>query len=185
MPDLLENCIHLELQAKRIYEALAHRFSDRPPVRMFFETLVQQEQEHSELLELCREVAGREGWGDEPFAPWRDAIPELEQQLDSVERSLADLDSVREALRLVLQVESSEINQIFESVVVATDSDFVRHLEPFQAAGAKHISYIQDRIPQLESGLAAECEVLSTAQRQPDRVGPPARSTGRRPRAVR
>ena len=82
--------------------------------------------------------------------------------MDSVEASLSGLDSVSDALRLVIQVESSEINQVFGSVVAATNSEFVRHLEPFQAAGVTHISYIQDRIPKLESGLAEECRALNT-----------------------
>ena len=162
VPNLLEKCVCLELQAKRIYEALAERFSDRASVREFFETLAAQEREHSEMLELCGEIAGHGGWQEKLFAPWRDAVPGLEQQMDSVEASLVDLDSVGEALRLVLQVESSEINQVFESVVAATNSEFVRHLEPFQVAGVKHISYIQDRIPKLESGLAPECRALNT-----------------------
>jgi ferritin len=161
VPSLLENCVFLELQAKLIYEALAERFSDRAPVREFFETLAQQEQDHADLLELCGEIAGQEGWQEEHFGPWRDAIPVLEQQMDTVEASLGDLDSVTDALRLVIQVESSEINRVFESVVTATDSGFVRHLEPFHAAGVEHISYISDRIPKLESSLAKECEALS------------------------
>jgi len=163
VPDLLDNCIRLELQSKRIYASLAERFAERASVREFFETLALQEQEHADMLDLCREIAGQEGWQEELFAPWRDAIPKLEQRMDSVEASLADLDSASEALRLVLQVESSEINPIFRSVVAAARSEFVRHLEPFQTAGAKHIAYIQDRIPKLESGLAAECRVLDAA----------------------
>ena len=163
VPELLDHCVDIELQAKRVYEALSKRFADREPVREFFENLAEQEQAHSDMLELCGEIAGREGWQEEHFAPWREAVPRLKQQMDAVEASLDDLDSVGDALRLVIQVESSEINQIFGSVVAATDSGFVRHLEPFQAAEVNHIFYISDRIPKLDPSLAGECRVLSAA----------------------
>ena len=74
---------------------LAARFSDRAPVKRFFETLARQEQEHFELLALCRQLAGREGWLEEHFAPWRDAVPRLERQMDDLEESL-DEDSLEQ-----------------------------------------------------------------------------------------
>jgi rubrerythrin len=160
VPELLGHCVELELQAKRIYEMLSERFADRPPVREFFQTLARQEQSHSEMLELCREAAGREGWLEKHFAPWREAVPRLEQQMDTVEASLGDLESVRDALRLVIQVEGSEINQVFDGVVAATDSGFVQHLRPFHTAEETHLSYITDRISQLEPSLAQECQTL-------------------------
>jgi hypothetical protein len=160
VPELLGDCVKLELGARRIYEALAERFTDRELVRQFFETLAQQEQEHAELLELCRELASREGWLEEQFTPWRDAVPRLERQMDEAEASLKDLDSLADALRLVIQIEGSEVNQVFGSALAATDSGFVRNLRAFQSAITKHIYYICDRIPKLELDLAYECRAL-------------------------
>lgn len=156
-PDLLRRCIELESRAGRIYESLAGRFTDREPVKQFFETLAHQEDEHYEMLELCRELARREGWLEECVAPWQDVVPRLEQQMDEVERSLGDLDCVTDALRLVIRLEDSEINQVFEGAVRATDSGFVRYLRPFQEAVEKHLWYICDRIAKIEPGLADQC----------------------------
>jgi rubrerythrin len=163
VPGLLGDCVELELRAQRIYELLAERHHEKEPVRQFFATLAQQESTHAELLELCRTIAGREGWMDEYFAPWRAAVPRLDALMDEAEASVEDMDSVADALRLVIRVEGSEINQVFESVVAATDSDFVRNLQAFQSAEETHISYITDRIPEFEPALAGECADLKSS----------------------
>lgn len=163
VPELLGRCLDLESRARRIYELLAARFSDRVPVRRFFETLAQQEQEHFELLALCRQLASREGWLEEHFAPWRDAVPQLERQMDDLEESLDDLDQLADALRLVIRVEGSEINHVFRGAVSATDSEFVRTLQVFRTAEAKHIAYACDQIPKFEPDLADQCRDLRAA----------------------
>ena len=163
VPELLGDCVQLEWRARRIYESLAQRFADQEPVRRFFETLAHQEHEHYEMLELCRKLAGREGWIEEHFTPWRDAVPRLGRQMDEIEASLEDLDCVADALRLVIQLESSEINHVFRGAVAATDSGFVRTLRAFQTAEAKHIAYVSDQIPKFEPNLAGECRNLRAA----------------------
>jgi rubrerythrin len=160
VPALLGRCVDLESRARRIYEFLAERFSAVEPARLFFKVLARQEQEHFELLELCRQLAGRDGWLEERFAPWRTVVPQLERQMDEVETSVSERESLTDALRLVIQIESSEINHVFEGIVSATDSEFVRTLRAFQAAEAGHIAYICDRIPKLDPDLAAECRNL-------------------------
>jgi hypothetical protein len=157
VPELLERCIKLELRAQQMYNSLAERFSGQGEVREFFEMLAQQEQEHSEMLELCQELASREGWLEEYFSPWRDAVPRLERQMDEAETSLEHLDHARDAFRLVIKIEGSEINQVFAGAIAATDSAFVRCLEAFQSADARHLSYIYDQIPKLDPDLTAEC----------------------------
>jgi rubrerythrin len=157
VPELLGRCVELESRARQIYESLAERFSDQEPVREFFETLAHQEQDHYELLELCRELVSQEGWLEETFSPWRDAVPRLERQMDEAEVTLEALDSLADALRLVITIEDSEINQVFASAVAATDSAFVRALQTFETADTKHLSYICNEIPKLDPDLTAEC----------------------------
>ena len=163
VPELIGRCVDLESRARRIYEWLAARFDDPAPVRRFFQTLARQELEHFELLELCRQLARREGWLEENFAPWRDAVPRLERQMDEVEDSLDGLDRLADALRLVIRLEGSEINHVFRGVVSATDSEFVRSLHAFRTAEAEHIAYACDEIPKFEPDLAGECRALRDA----------------------
>jgi rubrerythrin len=163
VPELLGRCVDLESRARRIYELLAARFNDPAPVRRFFENLAQQEREHFELLELCRQLARREGWLEEYFAPWRDAVPRLERQMGDVEDSLDGVDRLADALRLVIRLEGSEINHVFRGVVAATDSEFVRTLQAFRTAEERHIAYACDRITKFEPHLAGECRALRDA----------------------
>ncbi|HSG80906.1 MAG TPA: ferritin family protein [Gemmatimonadota bacterium] len=163
VPELIERCIGLELQASRIYERLAEHYAKQRALREFFENLADQEREHAELLGLSRECAAREGWQEKAFTPWRDAIPRLEYGMDAAEASAQDLDDLSEVLRLVIEMESSEINQVFDSVVAATDSDFVRRLSAFHAAGAEHIDYIMEKIQGFRPELGGECAELRAA----------------------
>ena len=163
VPELLGRCVDLESRARRIYQFLADRFAHLAPVRHFFETLAQQEQEHFELIALCRRLASREGWLEEYFARWRDAVPQLERRMDELEDSLDDLDQLVDALRLVIRLEGSEINHVFRSVISATDSEFVRIVEAFRTAETKHIAYACDQISKLAPDLAEDCRDLRAA----------------------
>lgn len=160
VPELVQRCIQLELQAKEIYQRLSGWFLGREAVSNFFATLAQQEESHAELLELCKVIANRTIWKEECFAPCRESVPLLERQMRNVQSSLESIEGVSDALRLVIEIEGSEVNRVFESVVAASRSDFVRKLLVFQTAAEKHIAYICDEIPKLEPDLADECRAL-------------------------
>ena len=160
VPELLGRCIELELRAKRIYETLADRWADQEPIRRFFETLAGQENDHAELLGLCRAAAGRQGWIEQYFAPWRETVPRLESQMGDAEASLEGLDHLPDAFRLTIRIERSEMNEVFDGVVAATNSRFVRRLRAFHAASEEHITYIAAQIAKFEPGLAGECREL-------------------------
>ncbi len=160
VPELVGRCVKLELQAKRIYESLAGRFLGHEPLSEFFDTLARQEENHAELLRLCRELAGRSVWKEECFGPCRESIPRLERQVEEIESTLKSIDGVSDALRVVIELEGSEANRVFESVVAASASVFVQKLLVFQNAAESHIAYICDEIPKLEPDLAEECRQL-------------------------
>ena len=136
----------------------------------FFAGLAEQEQYHSELLEVCREATVRKGWR-KTFQPLGSLSSPLEEQMDAAEAAVRKIDSIDEALRLVVQIESSEINAVFRAVVAATDVAFVKKLRPFRRIMEAHMSYIIERMPQLSPQLMAmpgnagkipPCEQLST-----------------------
>ena len=163
VPKLVGRCVDLELRAKRIYETLAQRFADPEPVRQFFDKLARQEEDHAELLGLCRAAAGRGGWDEKHFDPWRNALPQLERQMSEAEAWIDSLGTLADALRLVIQVESSEINQVYLAVVEASESEFVRKLDAFLKAGREHIDYICRQIPEFEPDFAEVCQTLYDA----------------------
>ncbi len=163
VPELVGQCIDLEFRAMQIYESLTRRFAQQEPVKRFFEMLARQELSHAQLLELCRAAAGRGRWDGQHFEPWRDTIPQLKRQMEKAASTLDSLDGVRDALRLVIQIESSEVNRVFRGVVAATDSDFVRKLQTFQQSTSSHLGYICEEIPKLEPDLEGECQEMLAA----------------------
>ncbi len=118
---------------------------------------------HAELLELCRAAATRGEWDGRHFDPWRDAVPDLEQQMQELESHAGSLDHLSDALRLVIQIESSEVNGIYLGIVAASDSEFVRSLRVFHRAGLGHVSYICEKIPEIDPELRDACRNLRDA----------------------
>jgi hypothetical protein len=159
-PAILERCIALELRAKQIYNALAKALNDQGLVGPFFAGLAVQEQYHADLLEVCRAAALRMGWKANLFNPWRDYLPRLEQQMDAAEAAVYQVGSVEDALRLVIQIESSEVNEVFNAALAATDAAFVKRLKPFREAMEAHMSYIAERLPELSPPLMKPCREL-------------------------
>jgi rubrerythrin len=155
---LLQRCIELELRAKRIYTALAKTFTGIGLAAPFFATLAKEEQDHADLLELCRSAALRGRWKMNLFNPWQAYLPRLEQQMDSVEASVYTIDSLEAALSLVLTIECSEVNHIFHTALAATDAAFVKRLKPFREAMEVHMGYILDRVPELAPQLSRACD---------------------------
>ena len=160
VPDLLGRCIDLELRARRIYKALARALEDQGLVGPFFEVLARQERLHADLLGVCRSVALRGAWKANLFNPWKDYLPRLELQMEETEAKLYEVNSVDAALRLVLRIEGSEINQVFHAALAATDAAFVRRLRPFRDAMETHMGYILDRLPELAPHLVDEARAL-------------------------
>ena len=158
--NILERCIALQIRAKRIYKALAKAFSDQGAVGPFFYGLAVQEQYHADLLEVCRAAALRSGWKANLFNPWQDYLPRLEQQMDAAETAVYEIDSVDAALQLVIQIESSEINEVFHAALAATDAAFVKKLKPFREAMEAHMAHIAERLPELSPKLFLACREL-------------------------
>lgn len=157
---LIERCVALEVRAAAIYRRLAQKHAGTPPLARFFDTLARHEQDHAELLELCRGLSGESGWEEKDLERWLGVLPKLEARMTEVERGLEDLEETSDVLNLVIDIEGSEINQLFHGVVNATKSDFVRTFEAFRTAEKEHLDFICSEIPRLEVDLAGACADL-------------------------
>lgn len=151
---ILDRCIDLELRAKRIYSTLAKALEDEGVIGPFFAGMAVQEQYHADLLGLCRAAAVRHGWRANLFGPWQDYLPQLERNMDAAEAELCKVDSTDAALRLVVQIETSQINAVFTAAVLASDAAFFKRLKPFRQAVEAHVAYVVERVPQLSPHLA-------------------------------
>jgi hypothetical protein len=157
---ILNRCIGLELRAKRIYQALAGPYLDNGVIGRFFVGLIDQEQWHADLLGVCQAAAVRAGWNARLFNPWDDYLPRLEQQMEETEKALSQVDSLEAALQIVVQVETSEINQVFQAAIAATDSAFVKKLRPFQRMMEAHVADLVEQLPELSPNMALACREL-------------------------
>lgn len=156
-------CIELELQAMRIYESLAARFGDMALAAEFFRDLARQEKDHAELLEMCQAASHRGRWKRHLLGAHHETLPRLEGQLEAAGAAAAKIESLRDALRLVVQMEMSEVNQVFAKIVEATDPRLAAKFGAFRAAMRNHLGFVRERIPQLDPELAEECRLLRAA----------------------
>lgn len=166
-PEFIDRCISLERRVMKLYDALSRRYERRQAVREFFEDLANQEQQHADLLELCRAAAGRGRWREPVFDPWKRVVPQVEQHLKEAEISLSRPGELADVLRLVIELEASQINGVFAGIVQATDSRLLTKLDAFRSAVHDHLAYIQERIPVLEPALAGACQVLQGSSPDP------------------
>jgi hypothetical protein len=77
-----------------------------------------------------------------------------------VESRTESLGCLSDALRLVIHLESSEINHVYLGIVAASASDFVSAVGAFHDAGLEHISYICKRIPEMDPELRDPCQEM-------------------------
>lgn len=161
VPETVDRCVQLELKAMSLYRRLALRFSEDVQARDFFDALSSQELQHAELLDICREASERTGWASERFERCAREVPGLERSMDGAESTIEGAISLTDALRLVIEIESSEVNRVFEGIVAASDCEFVRALRAFHVATAQHLAYIRERLPALEPRLEDACRALS------------------------
>ena len=102
---------------------------------------------------MCRAAAAQQRWNEKQVAPWRDVVPNLERHMADAEASLDDIHALRPALRLVIDIESSEINEVFSSIVAASESEFVRRLTVFGETEKRHLAFICRAIAELDPEL--------------------------------
>ena len=148
------------MRAKRIYQKLAEQFGDNPEAREFLEALANQEQEHFDLLQLCSAAMRRGHWKSDVFAQSLKSLPGLESHMHAAEKTAQLLKTLPEALELVLSLECSELNFVFQGAIQASESPFVRRIRAFNTAGEEHLIYIGRCLPQLEPSLDEACRPL-------------------------
>jgi hypothetical protein len=154
---ILNQCVNLELRAENVYLTLAKATAAEPAVSLFFATLAEQEQDHAELLRLCAAASKESGWRLGVLLAWRDDVIRLEQEMSDAENILPTIDNLDDAMRLVIEIELSEVNRVFLAAMEASNSAFVKKLRPFQDAIETHINYITAQLAVLAPHLAFEC----------------------------
>jgi hypothetical protein len=160
---ILKQCIDLEMRAEKIYLALEEATVEEPRLALFFATLAEQEQEHAELLHVCLAASNRSGWRRGVLLAWRDVLDSLDQGMREAETLLYAVTDVDDAMQLVVQVELSEVNHVFLAAMAASNSPFVKKLQPFQTAVETHIGYIAAQLAELTPHLSLGSDGMKPA----------------------
>ncbi len=144
-------------------------FQQQGLIHEFFRTLARQEAEHEELLETCGIAAIRGGRDGSGLDPLREDLPMVERRMREAEAKLRAVRILEDAFWLTIEIESSEINRLFQAVVAATDSDFVRKLRLFRSTVREHVSYIREAITTFEPSFGPACgRMLASCTTQSD-----------------
>jgi hypothetical protein len=154
LAELLEQCIKMELRAKRIYEFLSNKFESIPPAKNFFEVLSHQEQEHANILDICLHSASQNCYNIDGINIWLGYISILEAKMSEAETAADAITCLDDALQLTVQLESSEINKVFQAMLEASNSVFIKKMAYFRLASKAHLSYIAHMLPELSPQFA-------------------------------
>jgi hypothetical protein len=147
--EIVDRIVQLELRAKGIYTKFADKFPSDVSVKRFFEILASQEQDHADMLEFCKAATAHDGWKMNDLSATGQCVAGLESQMRQAENAVRSITSLDDAMRVVIQLESSEINQAFQNVFMASSSRFVKKLLKFRRATHFHMAFIMKRIPVL------------------------------------
>lgn len=164
---IVARCVGLEHRAGEIYRRLADRLGADEPGSRFLLVLADQEQVHAQLLELCALAARGEFFSESHLHRWAKAVAAAERRLRLQRSAAGAVEQLNDALKLVVAIESSEINQLFAGIVGASDADFVARLSAFQTAGRQHLEFICREIPRLEPQLQESCDGLAATELAP------------------
>lgn len=142
----------LEYRMARFYRALAGRFAAQPAASEFFHQMADEEEEHGRLMELCRYTVTTH-----PQIRYMPDIREgqmaaLARRLRRLEARAADL-TLEQALQLTEELETSEINAIFDRLLRQVGNAPSRlFADALQAAG-EHATAIPLRLAALQRQL--------------------------------
>ena len=127
-------------------------------------------------------VAGQQRWKEGQVTPWRQVVPRLERHMAAAEAASTMVKHVRAGLELVIDIESSEINDVFSSVVAAVDSDFVQHTAGLRRGGKTTSRFCEPRIAQWIRNWRVPASCFVAPRRQPqNRTAPSDPAHGHKP----
>jgi hypothetical protein len=154
--DIVKQCIEMELRARQLYLNLAEATADNQRLSRFLTELAEHEQEHADLLQLCMAASNQVGWRHRDLPKWRSSLARLDQEMSEIEAIAAVIRDPEAAMGLVIELESSEVNQVFLDLIASSNSDFVKKLRPFQYAVEMHMSHITAGIAALTPNLRVQ-----------------------------
>jgi hypothetical protein len=143
-----EKFIEFEERAASIYVRLASHFSRKPELSSFWLEMGMQEKQHAGLLQFLL--------AEKLFAgnlPDEDTIRKVDEQFRSFELRSADPDlDVPAAFQIALEMESSEVNDIYSHLTSTTHTSTYLWHRKIETLAPGHIGYLADSARKFGAG---------------------------------
>lgn len=115
---LLRRCEGIERAAAHLYQLLARRFAKDGELARFFLDMAVDERGHAKKLATWRRFLEHRDPSRHPFATGFDeSVTELEGLVGRLHKQARTAPSAEEALRIALELESSELDTIYSMVL--------------------------------------------------------------------
>ena len=134
--DPLERFSELELLVSKIYFRFSHIFSNRLELRDFWWKMAKEEEQHSSVLLACKSLI--ENYTDESLDPsiTRQKADDVREKLLSFLNKGTPSLSVGEAFEIAIEIETSEINDIYSKLLQLAGPKTARTLEHLAIPGS-------------------------------------------------
>lgn len=147
---LLDFQIGIEERISRIYQSIAHHFSEGlerdTEWIAFWKALAVDEAQHAALLSIEKEFLETGVRAEKPVALDPATRKELDLLLTRCEERIGSGVTEAEAIEILSALETSEVNEIFASLLEATDSKVLTYFSVFSQAHREHERRIEDGI---------------------------------------
>lgn len=148
---LFEDFAGLELQAAGIYRKLADLRRDRPQAFQFLRSLVNQERRHADVLTLAGIEAACGEIPEQVFQRARERFEAIRRAFADWEASIRPEIKDEEMVAMIMAIEASELDAIYEKLVGESAAAFPRALAHGVDAQWHHLHFIQAGLDCLRS----------------------------------
>lgn len=138
---LLRRCEAIEAAAGRIYRLLGERFAADAPLSTLFVELAGDERAHAKKLAIWRRFLEHQAPGRHPSATaYERSVGEIEELLAKLRRRARAASSDEQALAIALEIETSELDTIYTTLLQSSPLSRFPDLEETWKAeiGAHH-----------------------------------------------
>jgi hypothetical protein len=123
--ELIDTAIAAEQAARKVYLGFTHKFFFRPDVSDFWQTMADDESDHARILAGMRECVPAE----DLITPIDARLAEKARQLRALDihKLVSSVDNLDDAYRIAYDLESSEVNTIFNFLTIrflSTDESY-------------------------------------------------------------
>ena len=160
--DTLNRFAEIERLVAKVYLRFSHLFLGRPELRDFWWQMGMDEEQHSSILLACREIAGDEVHEVLRQSDAKEKADRLEVQLSFYLSKGTRSITVEEAFRIALEIETSELDAIYERLLLSCGPNVARTMEQLGAPASVQRAKLKSAILRycIEPSLRAAAQGL-------------------------